>query len=336
MDQDLATLLDLVPDDVGPLVRKARDRTRAILQDALRSECRLVMRTPEETDKKLAGARVPVEVVQGYPVELETVKISLPPQIFPFLTRYRSALRNVHEGILKLEPLVNDPRLVEALPENVRQQAMKPTTVQGMLDMSEFCRECLGLLDRNDPIQQIFRVESDVLGVYEIVTRRSTPRDPHALAEHPRGDKEPNSARIRLFWAIIGLVAECRNWTVEDLTVVVLAHELAHAYTQLGAGIDGRRWPPAGFSESDVALKEGLAQYYTKRVLDRLPDSFKGASRVFAELLTMQPPQYRAHQQWEESNPEAVRSAMLQVRRKGSSSLETFNNCLGRAQAQLS
>ena len=78
MGQELTSLLAFVPSDVAETVRKTRNRTRALLQEALRSECRLVMRTAEETDQKLAGARVPVEVEAGYPVELETVKITLP------------------------------------------------------------------------------------------------------------------------------------------------------------------------------------------------------------------------------------------------------------------
>ena len=330
MGSAITTLLELVSDDVEDVVRKTRDRTRTILQDALRSECRLVMRTPEESDKKLAGARVPVEVVPGYPVELEIEKITLPPQYFPFLTRYRSALRKVQEGVLKLD------RLVEEMPERVKQHAMTPTTVQGMQDTSEFCRKCLGMLDRNDPIIEILKVESDVLGVYEIVSRRSTGRYPPTRAEPPRGERRPNPARIRLFWAVIGLVAASRSWSVEDLTIVVLTHELAHAFTQLGADIDGRRWPPTGFSEADVALKEGLAQYYTKRVLERLPEPLKGASPVFKQLLTLQSAPYHAHEPWEECNPEAIRSAMLQVRRRGECSLGMFERCLSDAQGQLS
>src|SRR4029077_10395808 len=41
---------------------------------------------------------------------------------------------------------------------------------------------------------------------------------------------------------------------VEDLTVVVLTHELAHAYTQLGADIEGRRWAAPLFAKAEIAL----------------------------------------------------------------------------------
>ena len=40
---------------------------------------------------------------------------------------------------------------------------------------------------------------------------------------------------------VIGLVSEWLGCAVEDLAIVVLTHELAHAYTQLGADIEGHR-----------------------------------------------------------------------------------------------
>src|SRR5438045_984553 len=78
-------------------------------------------------------------------------------------------------------------------------------------------------------------------------------------------------------WGVIGLVSDWVGSSVEDLTIVVLTHELAHAYTQLGADIDGRRWPAAAFRRADLPLTEGLAQYYTQAVLERLKDRFDGA-----------------------------------------------------------
>ena len=155
-------------------------------------------------------------------------------------------------------------RLVNELPEKVRDRELSPTPIREIQETSEFCRKCLALLDRNDPVPEILSVESDVLGVYEISPHHSRTRYPPPNDGSPRGDKEPNPARIRLFWAVIGVVAACRSWSVEDLTIVVLTHELAHAYTQLGADLDGRRWPPKAFSEADVSLKEGLAQHIHK------------------------------------------------------------------------
>ena len=90
-------------------------------------------------------------------------------------------------------------------------------------------------------------VREDFLGIYEY-DARGLFADEQAI----------NRATIRLYWGVIGLVSEWLGCRIEDLAIVVLAHELAHAYTQLGADIDGRRWAAPSFAKAETALKEGL------------------------------------------------------------------------------
>jgi hypothetical protein len=59
-----------------------------------------------------------------------------------------------------------------------------------------------------------------------------------------------NRTTIRLYWGVIELVSEWLGCGIEDLAIVVLARELAHAYTQLGADIDGRRWAAPSFAKA--------------------------------------------------------------------------------------
>ena len=58
--------------------------------------------------------------------------------------------------------------------------------------------------------------------------------------------------------------------TVEALTVVVAAHELSHAYTHLGRDIDGRCWDTEAFAHAETGMVEGLAQFYTALICDKL------------------------------------------------------------------
>ena len=131
-------------------------------------------------------------------------------------------------------------------------------------------------------------------------------------------------------------MSEWLGCSVEDLTVVVLTHELAHAYTQLGADIEGRRWPAPAFTRAETGLKEGLAQYYTDRVLRRLERRYGGALKVYETMLPGQPEAYRTHERWlTDSSPEAVRRAMLEVRRWKEGKLCEFNSRLDKAREQL-
>jgi hypothetical protein len=116
----------------------------------------------------------------------------------------------------------------------------------------------------------------------------------------------------------------------------VISSQRCFGYTQLGADIEGRRWAAPAFARAETALKEGLAQYYTDRVLHRLERRYAGALKVFLRMLPSQPDAYRAHEPWiDKSSPEAVRRAMLEVRRRSEGRLEDFNRRLGVAQEDL-
>lgn len=171
-------------------------------------------------------------------------------------------------------------------------------------------------------------VREDILGVYkyEIESQNGLFFD----------DRQVNRASIRLYWAVLGLVSQWMGCRVEDLTLVVLVHELAHAYTQLGADIEGRRWPPVAFTKADIEVKEGLAQYYTDRVLQRLKRRYPESFTVYKQMLSRQPKAYRTHLEWiNNSTPEAVRRAMLETRRRQEGKLSDFNRRLADAQQQL-
>jgi hypothetical protein len=126
-------------------------------------------------------------------------------------------------------------------------------------------------------------------------------------------------------WLGVGLLG-CQ---VEDLTIVVLVHELAHAYTQNGADIEGRRWATISFAKAETALKEGLAQYYTDRAaLRRFSQDFLGSATGASGTL---------------SSPRAVggkfipggRSPRHEVRRWNEGKLSDFNLRLAAAREGL-
>ena len=140
---------------------------------------------------------------------------------------------------------------------------------------------------------------------------------------------------IHLYWVLIGKWSQLLGVSVEDLTVVVLAHELAHAFTHVGLDIDGRRWEFDDFINADRELKEGLAQYYTARVLQRW-DQLEDAYHAYQRLLPGQPSPYQVHREWLDCfTPEEVRTAFLRVRRSDSPSYPLFQRYLQEAKVLL-
>ncbi len=214
----LTDLIARVPAEVEGQVRQMRDQSRSFLQDALRAECRLVMRTPEDAEEKRAGAQVSVEIAPGHPAILADVTFPDDLESVLLLGSYRVNLEQVRTGarwLLKLQ---------EQLSHRPDPEKWIGATADELRSSADWAASLLEILDQHDPLKTVLGVRDDYLGVYEYDVRELF-ADEYAV----------NRATIRLYWGVVGLVAEWMGCTVEDLTVVVLAHELAHAYTQLGA-----------------------------------------------------------------------------------------------------
>jgi hypothetical protein len=140
------------------------------------------------------------------------------------LGRYRAPLeqtRDAMPGLLHLR---------DALVRRNEPESLLAATAPQLQSVAAWAARLLEILDKHDPLKRVLSVREDFLGVYEYDARGLF------VDEHTA-----NRATIRLYWGVIGLVSEWLGCSVEDLTVVVLTHELAHAYTQLGADIEGRR-----------------------------------------------------------------------------------------------
>jgi hypothetical protein len=315
----LTDLIARVPAEVEARVRRVRDQVRPIVQEALRAECRLVLRTPEETEQKRPGAHVPVEVEPGYPIVLKQITFPDDFERIMVLGRYRGLLEQARNGASGLV------RLRDELMQRSEPSKWVSATASDLQSVSNWAAALLKVLDQHDPLKTVLSVSQDFLGVYEY--------DAKGLFAD---EMAVNRATIRLYWGVIGLVSEWLGCEVEDLAIVVLVHELAHAYTQNGADIEGRRWAAISFVKAETSLKEGLAQYYTDRVLRRLERRYGASLKIFLDLLPGQAEPYRAHVPWvQNSSPEAVRRAMLEVRRWNEGKLSDFNLRLVAAQEGL-
>ena len=126
-----------------------------------------------------------------------------------------------------------------------------------------------------------------------------------------------NQAGIELYWRNIGLVANTLKIAVSDLTIVVLAHEVAHEYTQLGADLDGRRWLTRRFARASTTWTEALAQYYCEQALKAMTPGYPTALNAFMRLLSIQSGVYTGYMKWPvmRDGAEGVRRALLLMRK---------------------
>ena len=146
--------------------------------------------------------------------------------------------------------------------------------------------------------QSLSQINEDVLGAYFFYRRE-----------------------IRIYWLAIGIFSALCDVPIESLTMVVLTHELAHAYSHLGYDIDGYDWPTRSFASTDIAIIEGLAQFYTEIVCRNLGDQIPEAERTFEALLKRQNDIYKTHRTWvrqdDRHSGEIVRVSLVECRRAG-------------------
>lgn len=324
----LSELLAGLPVDVEHTVNRTRNRLSKAVRDGLRNQTGLLLNRMEATDtKSTAGQKsvaIPVSLEPGITGSLRHLSIDADPiiiQISPFrsaLERAKSGLKNTKKLMLLLQLKKN----IDDLGEIDLESPEKARLLIGRL---------LALLDKQDPLKKILAVDKDILGVYRYNTGRDE-RSPSFL--EPTWD--PFNGKVELYWAVIGWFASMLGVTTEALTAVVLIHELAHGYTHMGADIDNERWTSWKFADSDHALKEGLAQYYTALLSRQLDNHLPGIYNAYKEFLKHQPPAYHTHLPWiEEFKQEEVRLALISIRKRGKATLDNFENELHRARKNL-
>lgn len=262
----------------------------------------------------------------GYPEEIRRMEIPDEHHISAILSLWRPTLfqlkNSSQETVLLLKKHAERTNfqnlLIRAVPEI---KNLLPSIIQS----HELAEILLKQIKEFDLVDHILSVNEDILGVYVYKVDKFPPSSGHVSEETNRITR----TKIYLFWGVIGLVAISLGVSVEDLTAVVLAHELGHAYTHLGYDIDKYRWGSLNFSESAREVKEGLAQYYTERVLRNMGDKIPGGLDAYRKLLEKQPEAYREHLPWIEATaPEAVRNTLIHLRRNGPINKQQFGEHL--------
>ena len=296
----LQRLLERIPGDTTRRVEQVKTRFNASIRRVLREETGL--RLGSDDDRM----SVPVRLAPGLPMRLRGRALDDDMWLAVTLAPHQDALRRLLSGLAELAPAV------AALREHPGGLALVGDRGEHLGPVRALAEALLCEAEKVDLVQWILGVDEDVLGVYE----------------YGAFDFGPDAC-IGLHWGVIGVCAGGLGVPVEDLALVVLAHELAHAYTHLGRDIDGRRWEVQAFRDSEHALKEGLAQYYTARVAHRLLAQAPGCHAAYETLLPRQPRSYQAHVPWlADFTPEEVRYAMIAVRREASASLAEFERRL--------
>lgn len=297
----------LVPPDAEERVKSSLKQWNQTVRDHIRAETGLKL---SEGDKRCA---IPVRVVIGFPEVLARLIDDYNDPVMWRLIIGQPKLGGLIQG---LEFLLNGWNQFEqwrSLPEPAK-------SGQPILEQSLAIATSLQLAGlAKEVIEQIKDIHEDILGVYRC-----------AMGQGPT---------VELYWLPIAMVAAMIDVSIEDLTVVVLIHELAHGYTHLGRDIDGASWADRDFRDSALEVKEGLAQFYTDVITKRLEPRTPTLVEAYESLLTLQAGPYLVHREWIQRDKrqigEVIRFALIAARTQGSVRYSYWNELMASARSTL-
>ena len=295
-----AHLLEAAMPGARQQVEQAFRQWNSVLRDQVRSETALRLSVGNESQS------VPVRVSDGLPRPFAETLLTFPN--YEWLILNRPDIEATARGALLIA------QNHESAAAMVREQGVVASG-EGLGDTATTARLLLAELDRLEAIKRIADCREDVMGAYFF-------RVPE----------------IRLFWVPIGIVARLLGVPIEALTVVVLTHELAHAYSHLGRDIDSESWRTSSFASADMHIVEGIAQFYTQVICEALQSRFPAARIAFEALIKNQSGPYTAYREWvteSERGGEVVRVAMIECRSRDIVSTEEFVDAIDRYRQQV-
>ncbi len=287
-------------------VEKAKEKWRQQIQDLVRNLTGLRLTHLHSSREAVrlsirVAPGLPKKVVEKIKSDVGQIGINKEQLIREHLSFYKATLNFLKDNCMKL--------LTDGLFDNLQRLGWdKAESYRSIIESAlEVVKELLKEAEQAQIISKILEIEEDVLGEY----------NPESSV----------SGEITLYWMAIGAVARWLGVSVEGLTVVVLTHEMVHAYTHLGTDMDGLKCCIC-FDQAKSEVLEGLAQYFTHKVTEILrARGYEECWKAYKELLEKQKGAYREHEKWLEAKytPEVVRAAFLAIRReKGKVAIDGF------------
>jgi hypothetical protein len=286
LERRLVKLLQSYSPDAREKVQRAFKQWNLILRDYLRTETGLRLSVGDEAQS------VPVKIEDGLPRPFFNILSDYERHIelLLILPRLKAAESGLEEAVENYDALV-------LVITTQREPGDAVAMLEEVITVRKFVSDAVGKLQKLELLKKFGQIEEDTLGAYF-----------YRLPE------------VQLYWMPIAFIAALLSVPVEALAVVVLAHELAHAYTHLGRDIDSNRWEVEKFADADLFIVEGMAQFYTSVICKKLEMRYPAAMEAFDKLLAQQSGPYRAHEVWAKDHHargEVVRACLIKCRSHG-------------------
>jgi hypothetical protein len=300
VERQVAAILAQHESQARQTVERTFKQWNHVVRDQLRTETGLRLSIGDDV------RAVPVHVVDGLPRRFsDAIEGSMP---LLWLLLNRPSIDAATEGLATVERQYPKFEAAGVLPPN-------PPSPEQVKEVHRLLMALSQRLGEDEFLQRLSRVDEDVFGAYFF-----------------------RSPEVQLYWMALVIGAAVLGVPLEALTLVVVIHELAHAYSHLGRDIDGGRWRTEDFARADVSIVEGLAQFYTETVCRKIVMRQPAALIAFEALLKVQAPPYREHREWVDAGAqggEVVRVSMIEGRVRGMTDRRDFSDVITRHRKQF-
>ena len=287
--ESISKLLNDYDPELKTRVSRSFRQWNNVLRDQLRNEMGFRLSIGDDTQA------IPVRIADGLPLPFRQQIEMIPTDFWRFLLQLPALEKAVDglDSVIRLYASTETASIPRPLP------LLLNPAVQ---DARMFCLYLLSVLQGIKIDQTLGSINQDILGAYFF-------RVPE----------------VQLYWMVLGLFSGILGISIESLTIVVAAHELAHAYSHMGRDIDGERWETDAFAQADLDIVEGIAQFYTEIVCKKLEVRNPDVLLAFSKLTAIQQGPYRVHEDWVKQKSgsratprahagEVVRATMVQCR----------------------
>lgn len=285
--------------DAEQRIKRTIEQWNQIIRNAIIAETGLRLSVGDDQQN------VPVRIQPGMPTPFAGLAAQIEPELWELLFN-KHLLTATQSGLQLL--LENSAML--------RSYTHTDFSAKDIESVQDLLKAILAELEKRNFAARFRTIDQDVLGAYFL-----------------------HVPEVHIYWMVISLMARFLNVSVEGLTIAVLTHELAHAYTHLGRDVDGSRWETAAFAQTDLYIVEGLAQFYTDQICRKFLARTTEPHEAFKALRDLQPEPYQKYQQWSEIGDshvgEVVRFAMVACRTRRILSYYDFQDDLEQTRKQV-
>lgn len=279
-------------------VERIKDRNNQYIRDIISDRTGLsLVSKKSKTSHSDKGEikRITIEIQDRLSRKLEEILVKIPNILLVYILHFDRMNKTIDELHFQND---NNQAINSILSDNKESKQFS--------NEIEYLKDLKRKIEEEGIIKKILQYTPDILGEYF-----------------------PNDKSIKIYWIGIGLLHNFTGIKIEDIVIITLLHELAHAYTMDGFDKDGNLWEPEILRNMEPIISECFAQIYTDLIIK---ENFKYLEENFNIILLRLKEEYTIYKELfilkEDNKFENLREILIKTRNMKMTAFSEFESLL--------